>query len=228
MARTVQQMVNDAMVSLGVLASGGTSSSAELADGLVRINQILENWGAEEITDYTRKVESTTTSGAATLTMGPSATFNTVRPVRIVAMRASSGGIGWDVEIVSPKKWSKVRQRTASAPLIEICYPQYAYTQATLNFWPVPSATNALEIQSLQALPSYSNGSDSIALPPAFEAALHWELTNQFIPVFGRTGNPALVAYVEKKAAETKAVIQAYTISNYNMREESAREAEPQ
>lgn len=217
MARTVQQTVNDSLVTIGVLASGGTSSAAELADGLVRINQILESWGAEEITDYTRKVESTTTSGAATLTMGPSATFNTTRPVRIVAMRTATSSVGWDVEILSAEEWSKVRQRTASAPLIEKCYVQYAYTVATLNFWPVPSATNALEIQSLQALPSYSAGSDSIALPPAFEAALMWELSDQWLPVFGRLGNQNLAAHVKMKAEQTKAVIQAFTVKNYKL-----------
>ncbi len=62
---TVQQLINAALRTLGVIASGESPSAEESSDGMTALNGIIESWTALGLPIYQITRETFALSGAA-------------------------------------------------------------------------------------------------------------------------------------------------------------------
>ena len=81
---TANELISRSLKTIGVLASGETASSDNVADSLVVLNSMVDSWATQRLTIYavTRNVFDLSAS-TQEYTIGTGGTFNVVRPVSI-------------------------------------------------------------------------------------------------------------------------------------------------
>src|SRR5215218_8238359 len=104
---TFQQLVNGALRSLGVIASGESPSTEESDDALVALNNLIASWTALGTPIYQLiKDTSVTLSGAASYALS-------TRPVRIQSASViAANGTTMPLEIVTAEKWAQIPDKT--------------------------------------------------------------------------------------------------------------------
>lgn len=92
---TAQDIIVQAFFDLGAIAAGETPSTSELADGLVRLNQMLLSLSTEGATSFNQVVQQfPLTAGVGAYALGSGGTLATtggLRAQKITAWRAFSG-----------------------------------------------------------------------------------------------------------------------------------------
>jgi hypothetical protein len=182
---TVQQLIDAALRTLGVIATGETPSSDERTDGLTALNHMIGEWNAQALPIYQATRESVFLTGAASYALS-------TRPVKIQGAQITFGGMTVPVEVVNGEQWS----RGGGTPSMPQLWNDAGYPNSTIYLRPAPTS-GTLELQSLRPLSSSYQLSDNLALPPGYEAALRFNLAARLAPEFGRV-DPA----VDQRAAD--------------------------
>ena len=83
---TANELITRALKTVGVLASGETASSDDVADALVVLNNMVDTWATERLTIYTvARTAFDLSASTQDYTIGTGGTFNIPRPQWIVA-----------------------------------------------------------------------------------------------------------------------------------------------
>jgi hypothetical protein len=175
------------MQSLGVMGDGDTPTAAELNDGLVLLNEMLESWSIDRIMVYQILQENfPLVAGTATYTIGSSGTFNTTRPVRIEnAFIRDTNNLDYQLQIVPQQSYDNIMTKTVQSNIPLYMYDDNAYPLSTLKFWPVPSQAYTLYINSWKQLQQFAALSTSVALPPGYQEAIRYSLATRLAPQYG-------------------------------------------
>jgi hypothetical protein len=147
-------LVGQTFLDMGATAAGETPNTSELLDGFTRLNQMILSLNIEGGALWTEQVDThTLTSGLASYTMGPTtSTLSAIRPTRIKAARCYATGYGRGLKIITdPMAWAAITERDAALTLPIKLYVDYGYPNATLHFWPAPTGTPALVINTIEA-----------------------------------------------------------------------------
>src|ERR1700752_1631654 len=81
---TASDLIKTSLRNINAIATGETPTSDELNDGLVMLNDLLENWSTQNLAVYGQQdVTFNTVGGTASYTIGPTGAWVTARPVRI-------------------------------------------------------------------------------------------------------------------------------------------------
>jgi hypothetical protein len=178
----VQDLFDAALRLIGNLSPGRTANSLEYAACMINANILLDGWSGEELPVYQMAVESLPLSGAASYTMGPSGTLNTVRPVRIISASSKVGTVSMPCKIIKSTEWDEIVDKGVTGNYVEKIFPDGAYPAMNLNVWPLGQTGGYLNISSLKPLAAFVNLTDTLALPPAYERALRYNLAVEFAP----------------------------------------------
>lgn len=207
---TAQELINSAMRALGELASGETPTTQESNDAFERLNQLLASWSAENLPIPYLAVESFALTGAQSYTIGPSGTFNTARPLRLVAANSvAANGAASPAEVITARQWTEIRDKSRGGTLAEKVYLNPGYPLGTLYVWPKATGSQ-IELHSYKALAAFPSLSTTVDLPPGYERALIFGLALDLAPEYGRPVGDALA----KAAAESKAALAALNLVN--------------
>lgn len=198
---TASALIASAMKKIGVLTKSETPDSDEAADGLVALNGLLSSWSNESLLVYSRVTESFTLSaGAAAYTIGTSQTFNTTRPVFIVAARITNGTTDTPVEVISEEIYNAIPVKTAQG-VPELLNYNNAFSAGTIRLYPTPSSSYSLTLISEKPLVTLAL-TDTLSLPAGWERALTYNLALELAPEYGLTVDPLVVrAAMESKGA---------------------------
>jgi len=192
---TVQELINAALRTIGVLASGESPSSEESADGLAALNQLVASWTAQALPIYQITRESFPLTGALSYTIGTGQTFNTVRPIKIKAASViSMNNIAKAVRVVSAEEWATVLDKAATGTFAEVLFYDGGFPSGTIRMAPVPLFGSSLELYSYKPLSQFASLGDSISLPDGYLRALRFNLAVDLAPEFGRVIDPTLAA----------------------------------
>jgi hypothetical protein len=204
---TARELIEGSLRLLNVLATGETSSNEEAVDSLAALNDMMDSWAAEgAFVHATVREEFSLVAGTASYTLGSGATFSTTRPIEIVAATIETQGSSpqeYLLELLTAQQWADVTDKAATSDVPSKLYVEGTFPNDTLNFWPVPSATNKLALYSRKPLTRFASLSTSVSLPPGYSRALRYNLAVELAPEFGRSPAAEVVAI----AAESKANI---------------------
>ena len=201
---TAQTLINSALRKLGVLASGETPDANTSTDALDTLNRMLEGWRLEGLMAYAiTTLETAWASGLAYKTIGPSATINTTRPVRIdTAVWVDSGGNVYDMDVITPDEWLHCDPANLSG-IPQGVYYDSTHPQATIRLWPVPDLAGTLKTQVRTPVTAYAL-SDTVSLPPGYERAMVYGLALEIAPEHGMEPPQSIVALASDAKADIK------------------------
>jgi hypothetical protein len=206
---TAQDLINRSLTLCGRLGAGRGAGQSESTVALGLLNALIDAWNAQGLLVFSVRSDTyALTIGKQEYTIGPSATdFNTARPIHIERANAivtvASQPVRVRLALLNAAQWAEVASKNDQSVLPQRLYNDYAAPISKLYVHPVPSAACSLELFTWQQLAQIAQLTDTVALPPAFEQALAYNLAVQLGPAFNLPPRPEVAAI----AAESKAAI---------------------
>ncbi len=183
---TATVLLNDAALDLGVNDAGGTLSATQLADGLRRINRMIDNWSVDPLMANAALVSSfATVSGTQSYNIGTGQTWNIARPTAITgAAIKMANGLTMPVEIVTVSKWTSLPDRDSSSNLVAyLFYDRGSPTVGIVRLSPIPLGGN-MEIISWVALSQFADLTTPLTMTPGYERMLEAATAIEIAPMF--------------------------------------------
>lgn len=204
MAQTALQMIARSMRLIGALGRGETPTADEQTDGLTALNAMLQAMSIQRLIIYHIQVENFSWPAAtASRTIGPSADFDTARPVRIERAWQRLNNQDYPVNVINFAQWSRIQQKNLSTSIADRIYLDNAFPIATLYLYQVPSDTAQIYLQTWKALQSFPAATTEISLPPGYEDMLVFNLAIALAGEYQRS----IPQQVTKYAASTMRAI---------------------
>ena len=180
------------MQKIGVLVKSEVPDDDEANDGLDALNALLGSWSNDAGVMYTRIKETFALTSSATYTIGNAGSFNTVRPIQIVNAYTSSGGIDYNLAILTTEEYDNISFKgLAGIP----CYLVYdnAYPLGNITLYPTPSAGFTLTLLSEKPLNDFPTLDTEAILPDGWVRALIYNLAVDIAPEYGQQPDPSIV-----------------------------------
>ncbi len=198
---TAQDVIDQALLELGETAAGETPTTEERADGLVKLNQLLDSWTAEQLAIPYLAVESFPLTGAESYTIGSGADFSTVRPLSIKAAYVkTTAGASQQADVVGATQWAQVRDRSRTGLFVEVLSYNPGWPVGTIYVSPKP-ASGTLELHSYKPLTTFAGLDINVDLPPGYDRALIFNLAVDLAPQYGRDAKVVLGQAQQSRAA---------------------------
>lgn len=202
---TANGLAGQALRDLGVIRNGFTASADMLAEMLVLLNQMLDEWNAEGLSVFSEtRATYSLTAGDSEYTLGASgADFTATRPAWVMrAGRIATSGANEDpVRLLTLAEW----QRKSDGLYVVMDYPLI-----TLKLYPEPSTGETLVLYTPEPLGSFADGTTVYTFPPAYEIALRRNLAAAAAPMMSphfKQVQP-LLDRVDRAAMASKRAIQ--------------------
>lgn len=207
---TVRDLLEEALIEVGVLAESETISGSAASRGLTKLNGIVEQWSTDGCLIFSEvREELTFVAGQAAYTVGPAGNLNTVRPQVITqvglidVVSNPTNSLEIPLEIINVQKYSEISIKSTQSTLPYYVYVNDTFPSVTLTFFPVPSNTNKAAIYSLKPLTNFTSVNETVSLPVGYRKALVYNLACEWAESYGKTASPM----VQKIAADSKAGI---------------------
>ena len=191
----------------GILASGETPTADEANDALKVLNDLLENWSTENLTVWSQANQTfNAVSGTATYAIGPGATWNTTRPIRISGGYASVNGADFPISMWGQEEYNTVAVKTVGG-IPERCLYINDVPNGSVTLYPVPAAasgpmTITLTIDRVLTFPLTLVS--VLAYPPGYERALRYAMAVALGPEYQLQTSPLIVATAKASKADIK------------------------
>lgn len=197
----VSDLITSSMRLIGAIATGETPTADEARDGLLVLNDMLENWSAERLSVWGTANETfSTVAGQAVYTIGPAGDFNTTRPVYITDAYCTFGGVDFPVSIWGQEEYNRISLKSMQQPIVEKLLYVNDAPLGLITLWPVPSQVIPLVLSTGQVLTNPVTLATSLTGPPGFTKALRFCLAVEYAAEFG-VSPPAIVVQI---AADSK------------------------
>jgi len=179
MMTTANDLINAAYVRIGFKDPSDALSGQDAAYALDALNDMIDHWNTQKLMIVTVQEVATNISGQ-TVTIGPSATINVDRPVKMEdGAFTRSGGVDY------PLKWIQ-REEYNALPLKNVfsTFPEYGYYDAalptgTIYLYPYSTATIALHLQLQVQLSEFADLTTSYDLAPGYRRAIYLSLCEE-------------------------------------------------
>lgn len=190
---TPRDLINGAMRLIGVLASGETLASEQANDALTRLNSMIKSWSIDGFMVYKVVREELTMLAQASQTLGSGGNISTTRPEKIERLGIKNGSLELPVEIITSDEWAKIPNKSTTSSYPYKCYVEGTYPLETLNFWPVPTSSATLVMQSRKVINSTFALTDTISLPDGYEEVIEYNLAVRLAPEYGKQIDPLVL-----------------------------------
>lgn len=206
-------MMLRSMRMIGEKARGDTLDSNEQVEVLYELNSMMDSWSIERLMCYQVLQESfALTNNVVSYTIGPGATFNTVRPTKIVdpCFTRDSSNLDTPLEIFNAEAYGSIVQKSAGRTYPTWLFYDSAFTSsgfATISIYPAPISNLTLYINSWKQLQNFSNVSTALLLPPGYQLAIESNFA-----VHLAAGQVEISPEVIKIAKESKAAIKGVNL----------------
>lgn len=206
---TVADRIGRALRLLSEIESGEDPTDDELADGLVALNGMLDSWRNDNLLAYAKQQETVTLSASdSSYTLGPSGDLVTTRPVAVLEAWIRDNGIDYPVTIINEADYAAISDKTTQSNWPDTLLFRPTFPNATVIVYPVPDATRSLILVTQVVVGQYTATTDTVTLPPGWEAAIDFNLAIELAPEYQATPSPAVI----RRAQETLAGIKRANI----------------
>jgi hypothetical protein len=86
----------------------------------------------------------------------------------------------------------------------EVVYYEAEFPLGVVNVYPKGDSTYELHLSSWKQLPTYTNLSNTVSLPPGYERAIRYNLAVELAPEYAREPSGAIVDRAERAKANIK------------------------
>ena len=211
---TARKLIKRSLQVAGILTKNEQPAADEAADALSVLNGMLGSWSNDGLLVYHRPLEEfSLTGGVAEYTIGPSATFNTQRPIRIVSAYIRQGTTDYPLTQIPEDQYDVF---AAQKDLPSIPY-RFTYDNnhpvAKMRIIPTPSTDYPIFIRSEKILSQFDTLDDNVNLPPGWDQALVYNLAMMLAPEYGQQVDQM----VFKTAGDSLGAIKAAVARNRSM-----------
>lgn len=203
---TALDIITRAAKIIGVLHKSETMDSDESADGLVALNDMIASWSNNSLIIYARTWENfTLAGGTASYLIGTGQTFNTAKPLKIVAAFIRSGGIDYPLQIITDEEYQLgiSLKTTQGGPSGYLSYDN-AHPYGTIRLYPVPSAADSIYLLTEKAMTAFSALTTTVDLPAGFNEALAYNLAVRLAPEYGMKVTPEIIVTAKESLGSIK------------------------
>lgn len=193
---TARDIVTQAMIELGILASGGEPESAELSDCLLRLNGMLKSWQGKVnlFREGTGTISVPGGSGAGALPEG-------IRDISSVRHVVSANNYRQLVQWQRSQYLSLPNRATSGSPTVYYLSQQIGGD--TLHIWPVPVNDITLHIDYTREADTITNPAQTLDIPSEWHETVILGLAARIAGMFGATrADPATVGDVKQRAEQ--------------------------
>lgn len=202
-------LISTALRHIGVLAGTEAAEAQDAVAGLAALNDLLESWSTEGLAVWgSAAVPFNAVAGQALYTVGVGGNWALPRPVTIMDVYTTYGGVDYVVEPISQAEYDAIALKTLREPLVQrYCYVN-DYPLGLIYLYPTPSQAVPIVINASTQITQVPTLATTLSYPPGYARALQWNLAMEIAPQFGVAMTPAML----KLATESKARIKK---SNY-------------
>ena len=205
---TALSMITRSMRLAGVIGKGEALDSDEAADGLTALNTMLDSWKLERLFVYQIAQGSYTWPAATTSrTIGSGGNFTDQRPDRIdSAFVVDSNSQWYPLQVLQDRtEYDSIVVKTTPSTLPQYLFMDSAYPLGVIYLHCVPSAQLTLKLNTWQTLQSFASLTTALSLPPGYQRAIEYSLSEEYGPEFG----VKISQEVKQIAVKTRAIIKS-------------------
>lgn len=185
---TARAVVSDALMEIGALAQGQTVSAGDAKFGLGRLNLVLDDWSAPGRAIYAdQTISFTLTPDLSPHTLGSNGATWTVtsRPIVIKAASVEINNTRSPITIRDSQWYAAQGLPESTSAIPSDLYPEYAWPNANLYFYPVPSTAYDVHLLVRRVLTQLTLD-DDVDLPPGYQNALMLTTAEACLKGFGQ------------------------------------------
>lgn len=201
------------------IIQSSSPSSAEYTDAMQVLNTMLMEWAmVPSLNKNAVRENFTLVDGTASYTIGPGATFSTVRPLKIVKAFTRSDSIDYNMIVLYGIEEYANREQKALEDRPSEVFLEQGVDTCTLLFYPTPDYAYDFHIWSYKgfaysssttyAYNAFTSTTQSLNLGPQYEPAVIANLRLALYEEFGKQPNAVTV----QKAQETLAALKRLQI----------------
>ena len=191
---TGNQIVNGALLQLGIIRVGQTPAPAESQDGLTVLNRLLDSMSTQrEFLPVVGAQFYNMVAEKASYTIGTSggADLPSPRPVRIDSanfIQQSINGAGTSLSspmrIIYESEYQAIVDKTATSDVSELLYYAPSVPLGVFYLWPIPNVVTACQLQAniWTPLASFPDLATDVPLYPGLDRALVFRLAVELAP----------------------------------------------
>ena len=201
---TAQELIKAALRAINAIATGETPTADELQDGLEALKIMLRSWSGENIMVYSISQDTLTMTGASSYTIGDGGDLDTTWPVEI---KGAVVDTDYNLRIIGEARYRSLARSTLGSTAGYLWYNP-VYPLGVLYPW--PTGGSSMVIDSLKALLEPATITTELEFPPAYDAAIRWNLIIWIAIEFGKEVSPLTL----KLAQDSKRVIETKNLAN--------------
>jgi hypothetical protein len=181
---TPRDIIQLALKSSGVLGVGQTALAEDINDGFAFLNQMIAQWAQKRWLVYALSTYSTVSTGAQTYTVGPGGVFDiSPRPDRIESayfrqlVQSTPNQVDYPLRLISAREtYNRISIKMLTS-FPSVFFYESAYPLGLFYPYPLAQASSySLFISVKTVISQFTSLSQTIVLPPEYEAAMHYNL----------------------------------------------------
>jgi hypothetical protein len=223
---TVSDLITRALRRLTVLGESQVPTAAQSADGLLSLNELMNQWQAESLmVPQINRSTWTIVSGTQLYLVGVGQAVNIARPVFIdhvhYQLNTTTPKLEIQLQPLTDDAWSKIPQHDLTSPYPTTWYSNPEVPYVKLYLWPVPTSSSIEGVIYYgTALAEFTAITQTVVIPPAYRRMI---VTNLAVDLMAEYGiNPGSVPTLVQAASESKAVVQRMNYEISDMRVDQA------
>jgi len=200
---TAGDIITLALKQAGIIGVGQTAQAEDSTDCLTILNMMLSQWQKKRWLVYHLVDVSLNCTGAQSYTVGPGGDFDVARPDRLEAaffrqiVQSQPAQIDYPLELLQSREdYNNIALKQLTSFPSYIFYDS-AYPLGVVYPWPIPSNLYSLHLTIKETLQSFTNLTDTINLPPEYQAAILYNLSARIRPMYQLQPDPTITAMAE-------------------------------
>lgn len=209
---TAQEIIQDALAELGVVADEEPLEAVALERGLRALNRMLRAWQADGVMIWTyAEGELTTVLDQGAYEFGAGGDFATV-PFEFVDLRINRGGNDLPMNRLSREEYYALPNKANRGYPTQFYYDRQR-DKGLLYLWPTPdTGLGTLKFTYRRAIMDMDSGANDFDVPPEWMEALVFGTAKRLVGAYGMAGKPE-AARVEQEAERTYAVVKGFDVA---------------
>lgn len=211
-AYTARNIIKKSMQKLGILVKDEEPDADEANDALDMLVDMIDSWSNDSSLIYVRNRETfPLVAGVSTYTIGPSQTFNTIRPMQIIGAHVRiAPNFDSPVTTITDEVYSESIYDKTSQGIPQYINYDNGYPTGTIRLWPVPVTNYNLFLLTEKELTSPITLDTLLVFPKGWVRALIYNLAIDLAGDYGQDVPQAVITV----ASQSKGAIQRAVLKN--------------
>jgi hypothetical protein len=176
------RIISFAMKDAGLLQEGEVPDSDQLAQYLVRLNDLVNAWQTQGLKLWTNSIVPVTlTAGTGTYTLGPAGSILATRPMRVLeGYYMTAEDVSRPLEPYSWNTYNMLPNPTQQGAIVGY-FQDKQLLNNVVKFWLVPdseAATGSVDLLVQQQVTQMIQLNDTVSFPVEWYQALRWGLAD--------------------------------------------------